>query len=72
MSDIDTKFNRRGRNDDVEDLEVENPLKNKLEVFKPLGRPLGRGVPLNLSLEEFDQIHLYILQNCDELIEFVK
>lgn len=72
MSEIDTKFNRKGRNDDDNDEEDENALKSKLEVFTTLGRPLGRGSPLELSHEECDQVHFYILQNCDELGQFVK
>uniref|UniRef100_A0A803N2V6 Transposase n=1 Tax=Chenopodium quinoa TaxID=63459 RepID=A0A803N2V6_CHEQI len=42
---------------------------SNLEIFRPLGRCIGQGVPVHLSFEECDQIHSYILHNCDELIE---
>uniref|UniRef100_A0A803MRD3 DUF4218 domain-containing protein n=1 Tax=Chenopodium quinoa TaxID=63459 RepID=A0A803MRD3_CHEQI len=69
MSDIDTKFNRKGRNDD--DTLNDVTLRNKLDIFRPLGHALGEGAPRHLSFEECDQIHLYNLLNCDELIDFV-
>ncbi|XP_010670313.3 uncharacterized protein LOC104887394 [Beta vulgaris subsp. vulgaris] len=72
MNDIDTKFNRKGRNDDEEDDDDEGALKSMLDVFRPLGRPLGQGLPLHLSFEECEQVHLYLLLNCDELTDFVK
>uniref|UniRef100_A0A803MKH3 Transposase-associated domain-containing protein n=1 Tax=Chenopodium quinoa TaxID=63459 RepID=A0A803MKH3_CHEQI len=65
MSDIDTKFNRKGRNDD--DTLNDVTLRNKLDIFRPLGHALGEGAPRHLSFEECDQIHLYNLLNCDEL-----
>ena len=70
MNDIDTKFNRKGRNDDVN---VHNsPSKSKLALFRPLEHPLGQGVPKDLSFEELNQILLYVLHNCDALVEFVE
>ncbi|KMT17285.1 hypothetical protein BVRB_2g039840 isoform B [Beta vulgaris subsp. vulgaris] len=63
-----------GRNDDDDDDDdwKEGALRSKLDVFSLIGRPLGQGVPLHLSFEECDQVHLYILVNCDELSDFVK
>ncbi|XP_021767553.1 uncharacterized protein LOC110731946 isoform X2 [Chenopodium quinoa] len=72
MSDIDTKFNRKARNDDDGDEVVEGTRTSNLEIFRPLGHYIGQGVPVHLSFEECDQIHSYILHNCDELIEFVE
>ncbi|KNA03982.1 hypothetical protein SOVF_203850 [Spinacia oleracea] len=71
MSDIDTKFNRKGRNDD-EEGEDHGFSDSNLEIFRPLGRPIGQGAPVHLSFEECDQIHSYILNNCDELVQFAK
>uniref|UniRef100_A0A803NDN4 DUF4216 domain-containing protein n=1 Tax=Chenopodium quinoa TaxID=63459 RepID=A0A803NDN4_CHEQI len=71
MSDIDSKFNRKGRNDDVVEYQ-EDDLNFNLDIFKPLGHPFGQGVPLHLDFEECNQIHLYNLLNCDDLLDFVK
>lgn len=70
MSDIDTKFNRKVRNDD-EDIE-EDTLKSNLEVFRPLGHTIGGSTPKHLDHLECDQIHFYILQNYDPLLKFVQ
>ena len=69
MNDIDTKFNRKGRNDDVNTHDSSS--KSKIAPLRPLEHPLGQGVPKVLSFEELNQIHLYVLHNCDELVEFV-
>lgn len=71
MSDIDTKFNRKARNDDYE-VDDEGVPSSNLEVFRPLGRVIGQGVPIHLNFEESNQIHSYVLHNCDELVEFVE
>lgn len=68
MDDMSTKFNRKSRNNDGDN---EAPSSG-LDVFRPLGRPLGKPTPCHLSLEEFEQLNLYVLHNCDELQEFVK
>jgi len=69
-NDIDTKFTRNGRNDDVSSHD--SPSKSKFALFRPLGHPLGQGVPKDLSFEELNQILQYVLHNCDELVEFVE
>ncbi|KAL8142779.1 hypothetical protein V2J09_015811 [Rumex salicifolius] len=71
MNDTDTKFNRKARNDDKEG-EVEGSSKSNLKIFRPLGRSIGQDVPLHLSYEDCDQIHFYVLNNCDELVEFAR
>lgn len=71
MDNMNTKFNRKSRNDD-EDQEAPSNTELDLDIFRPLGRPLGKSTLQHLSLEEFQQVHLYVLHNCDELIEFVK
>ena len=70
MSDIDTKFNRKVRNDDDDDVE-EDISQSNLEIFRPLGHSIGGSTPLHLNFEECDQIHFYILQNYEPLTKFV-
>ena len=69
MSDIDTKFNRKARNDD-EDIE-EDTLKSNLAVFRPLIHAIRGSTPKHLDQLECDQIHFYILQNYDPLVKFI-
>lgn len=69
MDDMTTKFNRQSRNDDGEN-DVHGT--SDLEIFTPNGRPLGKPTPYHLDLEEYEQVHLYALKNCDELQELVK
>ena len=71
MKDIDTKFNRSRRNE-YNEVNDEGASYSNLEIFRPLGRSIGNGVSLHLDFEECGQIHSYVLQNCDELIEFPK
>lgn len=71
MNDIDTKFNRKARNDD-EERDDDGSSESNLDIFSPLGRSIGQGAPLHLSFEEYDQIHSYLLNNCDELVEFAR
>uniref|UniRef100_A0A803MKL5 DUF4218 domain-containing protein n=1 Tax=Chenopodium quinoa TaxID=63459 RepID=A0A803MKL5_CHEQI len=59
MNDFDTVFNRKARNDDYR------------KRFNRKVSSIGQGVLVHLDFEESDQIHSYILHNCDELVEFV-
>ena len=68
MDNMNAKFNRKSQNND-EDQEAPSKTELDLDIFRPLGRPLGKST-LHLSLEEFQQAHLYVLRNCDEIIEF--
>ena len=70
MNDIETKFNRKGGNGDAN--AQDSSSKSKLALFRALGHTLGQGVPKDLSFEELNQIHLYVLHNCHELVEFVE
>lgn len=69
MDDMTTKFNRQSRNDDGHD-DVSST--RGVDIFTPKGRPLGKPTPYHLDLEEYEQVHLYALHNCDELLKLVK
>lgn len=70
MNDIDTKLNRKGRNDDDDDGRTRSF--SNLDIFRQLGRAIGRGNPQHLNFDEYDEMHHYVLKNCDELLEFVQ
>ncbi|KMT06096.1 hypothetical protein BVRB_7g164130 [Beta vulgaris subsp. vulgaris] len=69
MDGMTTKFNRQSRNDDGHD-DVSST--RGVDIFTPKGRPLGKPTPYHLDLEEYEQVHLYALHNCDELLKLVK
>ena len=52
MDNMNTKFNRKSQNDD-EDQEAPSKTELDLDIFRPLGRPLGKSTLHHLSLEEF-------------------
>ncbi len=70
MSDNDTKFNYKARNDD--EVIEEDTLKSNLEVFRALGHSIAGSTPKHLDHLDCDRIHFYILQNYDPLIKFVQ
>ncbi|KAK7272900.1 hypothetical protein RIF29_13942 [Crotalaria pallida] len=70
-NDEATKFYRLLRQYQ-EPLTTDRTTISRLEIYRPLSHALGKGVTQHLSLEEWEQAHLYVLHNCDELVEFDK
>ena len=67
---VRTRLNRRPRNDD-ECSSDEGEFSN---LFQNKGRPLGgkKGDPFVLDDKLHSQAHAYILDNCDEVQEYVR
>ncbi|KAJ8432324.1 hypothetical protein Cgig2_014311 [Carnegiea gigantea] len=53
-------------------IENEKDIEEHIYMNKQQVKQLRQGVPKDLSFEESNQIHLYVLHNCDELVEFVE
>ena len=47
-------------------------IEGMLSVFKPLGRPFGRGTKRLLTEEESRAAHQYILLNCEEVKPYIE
>lgn len=61
LNGIDTKFNQVDRNYDGEVKE------DGLNVFSPKARPFGAYTYENLTNEEREMGHWYVLQNCENV-----
>ncbi|XP_026401685.1 uncharacterized protein LOC113297433 isoform X2 [Papaver somniferum] len=70
FTETETKFNRKERNDD----ELDGSLRRQgaISVFAQKVRPTGAVDIKSLSPEERDQIHWYILNNCEEVQPYMK
>ncbi|XXG85974.1 hypothetical protein AAC387_Pa11g0968 [Persea americana] len=68
LHEVETKFNRLVRNydgDDVESLE-------KFSIFAGTSHALRKATLHTLSADEWEQAHLYMLNNCDDVAPFVR
>jgi len=67
---VQTKFNRRPQNDD----ECGSPDVQTSNLFPNRGCPLGgkKGEPTFLDNKSRHQAHGYILNNCDEVLEYIR
>lgn len=64
---VETRFNQLDRNEDGGQESTA-----ELAVFKESGRPIGTGSGRYINDDELAQIHLYVLQNCDEVQQYEK
>lgn len=73
MEDIETQFNKKDRIDDDDcggggDLEsLDCP-----SIFRTVGRSFGKVTPRLLTTAEWDEIHFYVLNNCEEVQPYLK
>ncbi|KAL2492096.1 Uncharacterized protein Adt_27724 [Abeliophyllum distichum] len=65
LYDIETRFNRPDRNDNG------GTPTACLSIFSQNTRQLGRAEPKLLSKQEIDRVHWYILNNCDEVRQYL-
>ena len=67
LDGIETKFNRLERNYDG----GVNEYAKSLLIFSHSGRALGAGQNRDLSVQELELAHIYILKNCEEVQPFL-
>ena len=71
---VQTRFNRRPRNtDEVDHIEMETS-NSFPDLFPNKGCPLGgkKGDPFMLDEKSRRQVHGYILNNCDEVQDYIR
>ena len=67
LHDVETRFNRVERNYDG-GIEQQH---QELAVFKSNGRVFGGSIHDELTLEDWEKAHMYVLNNCDEVIDYI-
>lgn len=67
LEDVETRFNRVGRNDDEGSTAAA-----RLPIFSTQGRPFGKVVTETLDQETLVKAHQYVLFNCDAVDKFSK
>jgi hypothetical protein len=67
LIDMDSRLNRPDRYMDYVSDDCTN-----LSVFKNNGRHIGGDSWENMSLSEIQQVHFYILQNCEEVRPWIE
>lgn len=65
--DIETHMSRLSRNE----VGISPSQSGVIEIFRKIGRPIGKGKRGTLTAEEYKLAHLYILLNCDEVEPFI-
>ncbi|KAF7139861.1 hypothetical protein RHSIM_Rhsim06G0085100 [Rhododendron simsii] len=65
LEDVETRFNRVGRNDDEG-----STVAARLPIFATQGRPFGKVVTETLDQETLVKAHQYVLFNCDAVDKF--
>lgn len=68
LQEVETRFNRPVRNYDGGDAKSHE----KFSIFAGTGRALGKATLRTLSTDEWEQAHLYVLNNCDDVAPFVR
>lgn len=68
LNKIETKFNRKERNDDA----LSTSQKAKLSVFSQAARPFGGRKHVQLPHENIKKMHWYILNNCEEIRPYLE
>lgn len=68
LSGVETKFNREERNYDG----GQEQQPGRLSVFSQNVRPLGSTVYTTLTLTDLAKAHWYILNNCNEIVLYLK
>ncbi|GKF10984.1 hypothetical protein Tco_0048910 [Tanacetum coccineum] len=66
LNDVETIFNNVERNNEMVDIDGD------IFVFYCQGRLLGSKITRDISNNELEKIHTYILNNCDEMVELIK
>lgn len=66
LDNIETIFNRVERNNDI----VDKP--GELSIFSCTGRPFGGPKQEYMDESELAKIHIFVLNNCDEIENYVK
>lgn len=66
LNSIETRFNRVHRNDDG------GPRSEELSVFSQQAQPFGAIERVELSQQEKEIAHWYILNNCQEVQPFLE
>ena len=64
---METRFNQTNRNEDIQESSYTG-----LDVFSPVGRPLGKGTATKFDDETLEKAHRYVLFNCDALKPFIE
>ena len=67
-SSVDTNFNRVDRNDDDGAIFPDGCI----SIFSHPGQPFGEKRSRILTIEEYEQIMLYVLLNTDEVEPYIK
>lgn len=71
MDDVETKFNKQDRiYDDDGDDDISST--DCLPIFGIRGRAFGKENPRLLSTKEWEEIHYYVLNNCEEVQPFIE
>ncbi|CAN1792329.1 hypothetical protein LINPERHAP1_LOCUS19637, partial [Linum perenne] len=65
LSDITTRFNKMDRNYDGGNMD-------EFLSFSQVGRSLGVGKTRDLSVEEFEQAHIYVMKNSEEVQPYIE
>ena len=65
---IETRFSRVERNDD----DREKQARGHLPIFSQQARPIGGRQLVQLSKEELEKAHWYVINNCHELQPYLE
>ncbi|XP_057999327.1 uncharacterized protein LOC131178387 [Hevea brasiliensis] len=68
LNSIETKFNRMERNYNGSS----NKNKGGLSIFSKVGHGLGVSKTRVLDTQEWEQAHIYVLKNCDEVQPYIE
>lgn len=69
MEDIETQFNKEDR---VYDCDDHGDADDRLPIFKTSGRAVGKVTPRSLTTQEWEDLHFYVLNNCEEVKPFIE
>ena len=68
LHDVETKHDREEMN-----YVIANNITNEgLNIFKCMGRTIGKATSRVLKTEEWYQEHLYVLSNCEKVMSFIE
>ncbi|CAN0918288.1 hypothetical protein LINGRAHAP2_LOCUS30783 [Linum grandiflorum] len=65
LDGIETQFNAPERNYDIE-------VDDELPIFSSKARPLGAAHYVQMTSDEIDKMHLYVLSNCEEVQPYME
>ena len=68
LHDVETKHDLEEKN-----YVIANNITNEgLNIFKCMGRTIGKSISRVLKTEEWFQAHLYVLSNCEKVTPFIE